>query len=364
MGSTTSAEHGRIEYLDALRGIAILAVLMFHAYVTAPDTHPFGYTFHVVPFRVGWVGVQLFFMISGFVILMTLEKCTTLWQFAKRRWVRLFPAMLICSLIILAFDRYTGLGPTADRTAADLIPGLLFISPSLINTLTGIKLQSMDLPYWTLYVEVAFYAVFGVSYFALGAKRAIAAVFVIFCMSAAANFISLAGFGGSLFARIAAMMDWLGFIWFGMFAAGALFYLYSKSQEPRYLCMAIASGVMTAIAAEFSRRGFVDHLTEVLAVFFFASAVVFERVQKALLWQPLLFFGAVSYPLYLVHCNILLGTEVWLAEHVSWVPLYLTPLSPLAALSFLAWLIVVFLERKIHELARGGLPPRTLAVAP
>lgn len=92
---------GRIEYLDGLRGIAIIAVVMFHGYVAFPDTLPFGDRFAVIPLRLGWQGVQLFFLISGFVILMSLEACNDVASFVARRWLRLFPAMLICSCFIL-----------------------------------------------------------------------------------------------------------------------------------------------------------------------------------------------------------------------------------------------------------------------
>ena len=95
----------RIAFLDGLRGVAIVGVLIFHGFVCYPENLPFGDKFGFAPLRFGWVGVQLFFLISGFVIFMTLEQCQSLRQFAAKRWLRLFPAMLVASLIILALQQ-------------------------------------------------------------------------------------------------------------------------------------------------------------------------------------------------------------------------------------------------------------------
>ena len=95
----------RIDYLDGLRGIAILLVVLFHycgpvyAEIVKCDSGPF------IPLVAhGWVGVQLFFLISGFVILMTLEKCRSVSQFLYNRWIRLFPAMLIATGVLVLFN--------------------------------------------------------------------------------------------------------------------------------------------------------------------------------------------------------------------------------------------------------------------
>jgi peptidoglycan/LPS O-acetylase OafA/YrhL len=79
--------------------------------------------------------------------------------------------MLIASVILLTFvlvGQSIAFGPSFDRNIYDSIPGLLFIHPSIIYFATRVKLQSLDHPFWTLYVEVTFYAVFGL---ALAAKR-------------------------------------------------------------------------------------------------------------------------------------------------------------------------------------------------
>jgi peptidoglycan/LPS O-acetylase OafA/YrhL len=60
--------------LDALRGIASLTVLLFHFTRFSSGTSPFNY-------NIGATGVDFFFMLSGFVILMTLDKKPSVGQF-------------------------------------------------------------------------------------------------------------------------------------------------------------------------------------------------------------------------------------------------------------------------------------------
>ena len=59
----------RIDYLDGHRGLAILLVIGYHAYARWPEIVPYGNQFSHIPlFSAGRFGVQLFFLISGFVI--------------------------------------------------------------------------------------------------------------------------------------------------------------------------------------------------------------------------------------------------------------------------------------------------------
>ena len=107
------AASGRLRSLDGLRGVAIIGVILCHCY--GPEFAwylPFGDHYsEFYPARNGWAGRLLFFLIPGFVILMTLEKCRSLSEFAVRRWLRLFPAMFVGSLVILTFDWTTRAGP-------------------------------------------------------------------------------------------------------------------------------------------------------------------------------------------------------------------------------------------------------------
>ena len=357
--------HRRVVALDGLRGLAIFFVVLYHAYgATDADFHPFGTQFAYVYFiRLGWLGVQLFFLLSGYVILMSLEKCTGILDFFFRRWVRLFPSMLVGSLLILAFVQSTSLGPSANRTVINLIPGLTFISPALIHAVTGLNIQSMDGPFWTLYVEVAFYFIFGLGFFLLGARPAVAAIFIIFLASMLSSFAVDAGVGGPLFSKVSAAMSWMGFIYFGWFAAGSLFYLGTKEHSHIYLGIGLLAGATTvALTANLSHTSYVNdistNLTMLAIIVLFATAISNSLLSRILEWRLIVFLGFVSYPLYLIHDNIILGLTKVFADALPGMPLILTPLGPISVVIFISWLLARFVEptgaRLLNSLLRSS----------
>ncbi len=92
----------RLRGLDALRGLAALSVVLFH-YTTAYEIHFGPYPSRpLLFFPNGHFGVELFFCISGFVILGTIERTAGLRRFAIARFARIYPAYFVCALISLA----------------------------------------------------------------------------------------------------------------------------------------------------------------------------------------------------------------------------------------------------------------------
>jgi len=91
----------RIVELDALRGLAALAVVAFH-YTTLYGELYGHSTQPPVSFGFGNYGVHLFFLISGFVIFMTLERTRTAMDFVVSRFSRLFPAYWVAILMSAA----------------------------------------------------------------------------------------------------------------------------------------------------------------------------------------------------------------------------------------------------------------------
>src|ERR1700722_11754073 len=92
----------RLRGIDSLRGLAAMAVVLFH-YTTCYDFW-FGRTGSGLLFYLpkGCFGVQLFFIISGFVRFKTLDRPPDLKTFAVARSARLYPPFFICVTIALA----------------------------------------------------------------------------------------------------------------------------------------------------------------------------------------------------------------------------------------------------------------------
>ncbi|MET3979007.1 peptidoglycan/LPS O-acetylase OafA/YrhL [Mucilaginibacter sp. UYP25] len=161
----------RITTLDGFRCICILWVMLCHYFVaytpneTGTDFYPFHERFvHIALIRYGHLGVQCFFIISGFVIFMTLEKTKNIKQFVIKRFIRLWPTLFICSIITfitLSIIPYNGLRPDI----FSFLPSLTITQPYIWNRYFGINTHFLDSVEWTLVIEVSFYAISSILYF-------------------------------------------------------------------------------------------------------------------------------------------------------------------------------------------------------
>ncbi|HXO76747.1 MAG TPA: acyltransferase, partial [Puia sp.] len=160
----------RVQILDSFRCIAVIGVMLCHFTFRYNDTptgslYPFG-NFYGSLFKYGFMGVEFFFIISGFVISFTLENTDSFSSFCKKRFIRLFPAMLLCSVIIfLICSRLDdkALFPDA-HDARNFLPSLTFTKPDLWD-FTGHKFGLINWSYWSLWPEIQFYILSSVIYF-------------------------------------------------------------------------------------------------------------------------------------------------------------------------------------------------------
>lgn len=147
----------RLHALDGLRGVAILAVVAYHYLSRFPGFYPYGDGFTPIA-RYGYLGVELFFVISGFVIALTLERSAGIVQFAVRRFLRLWPPILVCSILTFLTMHLIETDFTAARRTglSGFVPSLTFISPTVLDhVIPGVRW--IDGVYWSLFVEVRFY---------------------------------------------------------------------------------------------------------------------------------------------------------------------------------------------------------------
>lgn len=92
----------------------------------------------------GWIGVEVFFVISGYVIALSTENATS-GRFAASRFLRLAPAVWICAPITLVL--YWLILPSS----------LVELLPAFFRTVAFIPVDLIDGVYWTLGIEVSFY---------------------------------------------------------------------------------------------------------------------------------------------------------------------------------------------------------------
>src|SRR5476651_2004832 len=136
---------GRLLELDCLRGIAVILVITFHFTLGEPDLKPY--------FRFGCTGVDLFFMISGFVIFLTIEKTKHYKDFLISRFSRLYPAYWTGVTVTTLFI----LGWSFAIKSHHSFPGLKDYAVNLTMFPSYFNVRYIDGVYWTLLVELLFY---------------------------------------------------------------------------------------------------------------------------------------------------------------------------------------------------------------
>ncbi|MCL6216754.1 acyltransferase family protein [Zunongwangia pacifica] len=166
----------RISALDSFRALAILAVLLYHYFSrwTYPknDISLYPYDDAYDYFGYAYLGVEFFFIISGFVIFFTLEKTLNLKVFWKKRFIRLVPPIIFASVTTFIFvklldDESLFLNSNQFK---NFIPSITFISPQILKTIFKGNWGYIDGSYWSLWPEIQFYALSSILYF-LNKKR-------------------------------------------------------------------------------------------------------------------------------------------------------------------------------------------------
>lgn len=291
---------GRIEYLDGLRCFSIMAVLFFHYFnswaMPQLEICPYGELL-AGPFKYGYLGVEMFFMISGLVIMMTLARCRSWQEFAVRRAARLVPAMIFYSL--LTFCIVTAFAPNVFQVSAlGFIPSWLFIMPEFLNWIFKTsQFNSIDSAYWSLYVEVKFYIMIGALYFLSGKnfyRNTLAFFIATFFLSDLFFFMgweSLHSFTSYVSAPK----------YFPWFLIGIGFYLFLQSGMRLYCAAFIAAGVVQLWVLALMEPSATRFITPVLLPLLFFAVLQWRPLQGFLSWRPFVAVGVASYGLYLFH---------------------------------------------------------------
>ena len=280
--------HSRLVEVDALRGLAALAVVLYHYTTRFMELNP-GAAPPSLSFPHGYFGVNLFFIISGFVIFMTLERTRRGMDFVVSRFSRLFPAYWASVALTFAVTSTFGL-PGFEVSPGQALGNVIMVHGFL-------RIPHVDGVYWTLEVELLFYA----GMFALLAgghlRRVHWALWGLLGLRLAYD-LSARGFGVDLSWTLSRLLILKYIPWF---ALGICIYqatLGAARADKRELRL-------TAVAA-LGCLAWVDHAALALLALVLA-ALVWAAASGHLRWlrHPLpAFFGTISYPLYLLHENI------------------------------------------------------------
>ena len=255
----------------------------------------------------GWLGVQLFFIISGFVIFLTLENNNSIFTFLKKRWLRLFPAMLLATAFILISAYFLPQRPLGLPNIYDVIPGLTFIHPAFLNEVFGTSMKSIDGAFWSIYVEIQFYILISIFYYVFRDRSGtmIFLIFVVFLLFESFHNLFFLGNDTSVF--IYKLSKIWGLNHYGWFCFGIFFYKYWSTEEHKYYHLSIASGAISLIYLSYEEQSLFILLPASLLILLFVFSFNNIFIINMLKNKVFLFFGAISYPLYLIHQNFIIG---------------------------------------------------------
>jgi len=340
MSKPTSRDNN-LASLDVLRGIAIISVLIGHAWPTdlpAPRS--------LILFF-GQFGVILFFFLSGFLMDRTYAEHSQLGPFVIRRLFRILPMYWVSILLIFVTER--------GWTLRDVMANAIFATgPMHVTRMSGV--------YWTLYIEMLFYATVPLVFFA--GRRAIRF----------SPYVAI-GLFGTLWA-------------FGVRSGVAphyLAYCYLGLQFGAWRRKAIGRGVLLGslitVTAAAGILPFISPFPDIISPFLgLAPAVcailLYEAIRLPIRARPIELFGRISYSLYLLHAIFLsqVGGLLIADGYSSWLvaaacvavatifSLITFVLIERPAIAVGRWIIKLFSRAIVDETASAriiDLPPNT-----
>lgn len=279
----------RVAWLDYARAFAAFSVLSVH-YLAGRNTD-FGLGQDIAQY--GYLGVPLFFMISGFVISSSVEGKTA-GEFVVGRLVRLYPTFVLCltiSAVILLPAMRTEFWYGTEQYLANLT-----LCPSLFG------MPFMDIVYWTLVLEIQFYAAVAVLILLRVALRPgiwhplwVAGIVLAALLHADGQFPLFGGY-------------------FGYFAAGAV--IYDIRRHGFSLMRVGMLGILAAVTISYSVQESAQLAVEraqslnggvvliIIAMFYFGFLTL--EAADARGWRPpqAKLLGLMTYPLYLLHARL------------------------------------------------------------
>lgn len=341
--TTNRTTAGRLYVIDLLRFCAAAFVLTFHLVPVTAEAYNVTTSTFFGPFvsqlsRYGYMGVDLFFLISGFVI------CMSSWgrspsQFFTSRVARLMPVYVLAVLLTSAVFAAS---PTPGQVRPDLRQ--LFANLTMMQGLLGER--SIDAVCWTLLVEFKFYLLFLIVVWAGANYRRV----VFFCLAwSVASLFALY----SQFPLLTAVVEPA---YSAYFIAGITLYLiYRFGPNLLLWCMLAVSYLLctmtvTGMVADKVKLGEPINLQTAmlfLTVFYLAMTATALGWFSWVRWRGLVVVGALTYPLYLLHFEF--GANALRKLSRRPIQQWLVVLLFLAGLLLFCYLLHRFYERPVAK---------------
>jgi len=291
-------------YIDGIRGIAVLAVIFFHA--------------NYELFQGGFLGVDIFFVLSGFLIIASIDKHIEIDKFSflgyyKRRFLRIVPAALVVLLVVLII----GWMVMFPEELINLYKNIYYILTIKSNVLASESIDYFGIGvgfkplvhYWSLSIEFQFYIFFPIFIYLFIKYKYDKILFFLLILILLSS-ISYATFASHISAN-EIYFSTFSRLW--EFAFGALIFLILKKYEHNirnseiYLkYLPILGLTIIVISFEIFNNSYnVPGLKTLIPAFGVSLILLFAQdsigIGKLLTFRPLVKIGIISYSLYLVH---------------------------------------------------------------
>ncbi|MET0494532.1 MAG: acyltransferase [Actinoplanes sp.] len=361
-----SADRGRLLALDGLRLVCALGVAGYHfgdSWRLDGVRPPAYFLPNAAPVLIyGFLGVEVFFLVSGFVICMS-GWGRTVREFTASRVARLFPAFWVCVIVTAVVVTVV---PVSSGVPVSGVPGLGDVAVNLTMLAEPLNSPLVDTVYWTLWVELRFYLIFA-CLIGGGLSDRRVRLFGTAWLGAA---VVLPAFPGAFLSEIV-MPDFAPY-----FVAGMTMFLLRRSRSDWRLwallggCWLVCLQRVTVRALDL-KPGYAVPVWPALVLLTIAYAVLLAIALGAtdrLGWRWLTTAGALTYPFYLVHQRVgysLIRT----AHHRTGLPAPVLIAGAVVLLLGVAWAVHRLVERPLAPLLRRRIlgrrknsPRRAVAV--
>ena len=358
MKNNQAAQEKMVE-IQFLRLVAVFAVIVFHFTARRASELPYGNWVSGEPWSLGWLGVELFFIVSGFVIAFSMGKTVSAKVFLINRATRLYPALVLLLPIVYLVQRFTPYSPYVDRsTPQNLFGSITLIPPTVLNYFSDQSFDWLTLVLWSLKVEVFFYLLCSLIFFVIGRDKVTA-----FVTSLCLLFNSILLVNEYLENQV---IEWgtrtvkvFGFDNLSWFVIGMLMYslrFNKKSKKPKLaLTLVSASTLINLFLLNESDVGILIAGAAVIIIALWFG--LFNMVKKFKFEKCILCIGDSSYELYLVHQGVGLTFLLFLVKSFNLGPIMgaFLGLGIVALVTFLCHLIFSRITRPINIRIRAAI---------
>lgn len=283
---------GRFIALDSLRGLAALCIVYYHM-------GDFGWLAGLRPFRHGWMLVDFFFVLSGFVITASygarLAQGYPRWRFLLIRLGRVYPLHIATVALWVAFE-FLVFRPVLheSHSLSEFVRGVLLLPDAFARGAGGNFFAPVS---WAVAVELVLYACAAVLF---GRGRWALALAVL--VAAASVWALWTGFNVTGFGRLIQR----GLLGFPIGVAAYWLHQRLRTVEPGPLVLSLAEGaLLVALVWLLGLYGKTAAWIPGVDLLFAAIILVFARdggvVSRALQVRPLVMLGQLSFAIYMVH---------------------------------------------------------------